>query len=196
MSWHCEICDKTLKKTSKSKHLLSKGHIQRSQPILQADQWHCEICDKTLKKTSKNRHVLSKRHIQQLQPVAPVRVSTRIRHTECTLCYEPKPSTQFKKCNRCVYNWCNDCHQKIDRCPYCRAGLSVQTPRRRRRRNNQHNQNNPNNQHNQNNQNNQHNQNNQNNQNNNFFEHSFNGEDVLVLSREMAEMLGLVIWVD
>jgi hypothetical protein len=41
--WHCETCDKTIKTTSKKKHLLSKKHIEKENAQGQASE-ECPIC--------------------------------------------------------------------------------------------------------------------------------------------------------
>jgi hypothetical protein len=40
----------------------------------------------------------------------------------CNLIMQPQV-----KCNRCVYQWCVDCHYHLDKCPYCR--ITFQPPR-------------------------------------------------------------------
>jgi len=37
--------------------------------------------------------------------------------SECVLCYDLPVS---KRCKQCVFQWCKQCHKKLDSCPVCR----------------------------------------------------------------------------
>ena len=127
--WHCETCNKTLKERNKSRHLHSKCHLAQTNRInrtnrivrVKPGEWHCETCDKTLKVCHKSRHLRSKSHLNQTQQTQQTQ-QYQIPQ-ECLVCCEFKPTTQFKKCNRCVYSWCKDCHRQMDKCPYCRKNF-------------------------------------------------------------------------
>jgi hypothetical protein len=41
---------------------------------------------------------------------------------ECIVCMEllDEPNSISVKCKQCIYEWCLKCHEKLEKCPYCR----------------------------------------------------------------------------
>lgn len=76
--------------------------------------WSCTSCNKTIKKTSKANHLKSKKHLENQQA------------KECEVCLENKIS--FKHCTQCVHDWCDSCHSKMTKCPFCRKTFTERPP--------------------------------------------------------------------
>jgi hypothetical protein len=79
--------------------------------------WTCETCDKTIQKSSKNAHLKSQTHLKKAGK----------NPKDCELCCTA--SFEFKHCTQCVNSWCADCHNKIDKCPFCRKKIVGAPPR-------------------------------------------------------------------
>jgi hypothetical protein len=122
--WHCDICDKTILKSSKAGHLQSKTHLKKVE--LKQTHFHCEICNISVKRTNKNRHIQSKKH-KRLERLSVEFAHSIQRTKECTICYKDQFESEFKKCIRCVNDWCLTCNGEMSRCPYCRKNFPRNT---------------------------------------------------------------------
>lgn len=122
--WHCQVCDIQILKSSKSGHLRSKRH-QKNVDTLQK-RWHCTVCNISVKTCNKHRHIHSKNH-KRLFRLAQELKNKDVPKKECTICFKEQPKKKFKKCVRCVYDWCSTCHGEMSRCPYCRKNFPRRT---------------------------------------------------------------------
>ena len=80
--------------------------------------WNCETCNKSMNRTSKSRHLKSQAHLAKSSGLSSVPATK-----DCDVCYEPQLTKKFKKCTQCVNSWCGTCHQKMDKCPFCRVEI-------------------------------------------------------------------------
>ena len=71
-----------------------------------------------MNRTSKSRHLRSQAHLMKTSGIPTVSTTK-----DCDLCYESQPTKKFKKCTQCVNTWCKACHQKMDKCPFCRVEI-------------------------------------------------------------------------
>ena len=98
--WHCNICEKTIKASSRSNHLKTKTH----------------------------KHIMNQKSILSLINEEEEKEIVDPREKECEICYEPSVLVRFKSCKRCCNNWCGKCHirmrsswnSSLHRCPFCR----------------------------------------------------------------------------
>jgi hypothetical protein len=79
------------------------------------DSWHCDLCNVDLKRTSKHSHLKSKSHLSKENYILPCDTQ------ECGVCYE---FGSVFKCDQCVNAWCATCHNRLDKCPFCRVNIS------------------------------------------------------------------------
>ena len=70
------------------------------------EKFFCEYCKKTINLYNKSRHEKSQGHLKKLDK-------------ECRICYET--SKIFKNCISCPQKWCNNCDEKLAKCPFCRS---------------------------------------------------------------------------
>jgi hypothetical protein len=70
-----------------------------------------------MNRTSKSRHLKSQAHLAKSSGLSTPMTK------DCDVCYEPQPTKKFKKCTQCVNSWCKACHQKMDKCPFCRVEI-------------------------------------------------------------------------
>lgn len=92
--WHCEVCEKDMKMSSRSRHLQSRRHlenVQRSQIVSPVPSvsihWHCEICDKDMLYSSRAKHLESARHILRTRNQNPPQVQEPApTHWHCQVC--------------------------------------------------------------------------------------------------------------
>ena len=71
-----------------------------------------------MNRASKSRHLRSQAHLAKSSGLSSVPATK-----DCDVCYEPQPTKKFKKCTQCVNSWCKACHQKMDKCPFCRVEI-------------------------------------------------------------------------
>lgn len=74
--------------------------------------FHCE-CGSVIQKSSLRTHLKTKKHQKLLEKMNKTT-------TECVICMESHTTTPFT-CKTCYNTHCITCHEKIDRCPFCRA---------------------------------------------------------------------------
>lgn len=68
--WHCDVCDKMIRKGSKLYHLKSKLHQNALNGIkpkfitdgIKPETYYCETCKITIRKDSKRKHEKTKKH--------------------------------------------------------------------------------------------------------------------------------------
>lgn len=153
-TWTCEICNVTLRASTRSGHVKTKKHIRNVEKMSEAyhieethtleecticsiemDTWTCEICNITLKASSKYGHVKTKKHNKNLEKMLK---ASQIEETpplkECVICCSE--SRNFKKCSTCNQKWCSDCDGNLAECPYCRASLGREEQLRNQRNRN------------------------------------------------------------
>jgi hypothetical protein len=93
---------------------------------MSATFWYCETCNKSMNRTSKSRHLRSQAHLAKCSGEIPKSLPGSTK--ECEVCCEENTTRGFKKCTQCVHYWCVSCHQKLDKCPFCRVEIQGARP--------------------------------------------------------------------
>ena len=95
---------------------------------LQSGRYSCG-CGSTIKRSGVRKHFDTKKHRSwvavgaRVDDVVPI---VDVQSRECTICYETR--TDFWSCDTCNNDHCSTCHERVDRCPFCRATI-VRQPR-------------------------------------------------------------------
>ena len=73
----------------------------------------CNTCNKTFKLYNKVRHENSKNHISKII----------LLNWDCPICLHKHMRKNSVYCKNCKQYWCDQCHQKLGKCPYCRTDI-------------------------------------------------------------------------